>query len=187
VGLTACAGLLGNTIHGGDEMGTSTRVTALLAGAAAAGVLIWFAGRFDGPTQHDYWISIGLIAAAGLVLGLVHMRWGADRGGGMLVALPVLAATIWVVLAAQPRAGGSVRTWSHDIGIGGVVRDLAVNVHVLSFGAALLVGTTAALVRRRVVATAPVAEPEPAAESAPRFATDPRGTYDTTDEPALKG
>ena len=173
-------------------MRTSTRVTALLAGAAAAGVLIWFAGRFDGPTQHDYWISIGLIAAAGLVLGLAHMRWGADRGGGMLVALPVLVATIWVVLAAQPRAGGNVRTWSHDIGIGGVVRDLAVNVHVLSFGAALLVGTTAALVRRRVVATAPVAtapgaEPEPAVESAPRFAADGTGTYEPTDEPAFKG
>jgi hypothetical protein len=91
------------------------------------------------------------------------------------------------VLAAQPRAGGSVRTWSHDIGIGGVVADLAVNVHVLAFGAALIVGTTAALVRRRVRVTAPAVEPAPVNGDAPRFAVDREGTYETTDEPALKG
>jgi hypothetical protein len=169
-------------------MRTSSRVTALLVGAVAAGALIWFAGRFDSATQHDFWISTGLVAAAGLVLGLVHHRPLAGRNAGLLVVLPILGATIWIVLAAQPAAGGNVRSWSHDIGIGRVVADLAVNVHVLAFGAALLVGTTAALVRRRVRVTAPAAdEPAPENGDAPRFAVEREGTYETTEEPALKG
>jgi len=143
-------------------MRASTRVPSLLAGAAAAGVLIWFAGRFDGSTQHDYWISIGLIAAAGVVLGLAHLHVGG--GSGMLVAVVAVAVTVWVVLVGQPAAGGTVRSWSHDIGIGGVVHDLAVNVHVLAFASALLVGTSVTGIRLGRRAPEAVVEPVPAAE-----------------------
>ena len=138
-------------------MRTPTRVSALLFGTAAAGVLIWLAGRFDGQTRHDYWISLGLVAAAGLVLGIAHLRPAADRRGGLLVALPAAGVAVWVALAAQP-TGNDVMRWSRDIGIGGVVRNLGVHAGVLAFGAALVVGTAAVLLPRRSHATA--TEPE---------------------------
>ena len=47
-------------------MNTPTKAMTLAVAVAAAGALIWFAGRFDGPTSHDYWIALGLIAAAGV-------------------------------------------------------------------------------------------------------------------------
>jgi len=146
-------------------MRATTRVPALLVGAAAAGVLIWFAGRFDNQTQHDYWISIGLIAAAGLALGLAHLQF--DSAGGMIVAIVAVCLTIWVVLAGQPAGGGTVRSWSHSIGIGGVVHDLAVNVSVLAFASALLVGTSATAIRRRRRTPATVVEPAAAPTPAP--------------------
>jgi len=142
-------------------MRASTRVPSLLVGAAAAGVLIWFAGRFDSPTQHEYWISIGLLAAAGLVLGLAHLQ--VVGGSGMVVALIAVALTVWVVLAGQPAAGGTIRSWSHSIAIGGVVHDLAVNAGVLAFASALLVGTSVTGIRLRRRAPATAVEPAPAA------------------------
>jgi hypothetical protein len=83
----------------------------------------------------------------------------------MIVAIVAVGVTIWVVLAGQPTAGGNVRSWSHSIGIGRVVHDLAVNVHVLAFASALLVGTSATAIRRRRRAPEPVSEP--VAEPAP--------------------
>jgi hypothetical protein len=140
----------------------------MVLGAAASGVLIWFAGRFDSPNQHDYWISIGLLAAAGLVMGLALLRRGAGRGAGTIVALPFVAATLWIVLAAQPNGGGTIRTWSHDIGIGGIVADLAVNVGVIAFGATALFGASALLSRRR---TETVVETPAAADDLPQETT----------------
>jgi hypothetical protein len=110
-------------------MGTPARAMALLVGAAGAGALIWFAGRFDQPTLHDYWISLGLIGAAGLVLGLTRRAAVRAASGVALVALFV---TFWVALAVQP-TGGHVARWSHDIGIGGVVHDLGIHVSVVSW------------------------------------------------------
>jgi hypothetical protein len=153
-------------------MRTPTRVSALLLGAAGAGVLIWLAGRFDSQTRHDYWISLGLVAAAGLVLGIAHLRSAADRRGGLLVALPAAAVAVWVALAAQP-TGSDVMRWSRDIGIGGVVRDLGVHAGVLAFGAALVVGTAAVLLPRRSPAT--VTEPERYDDEVPHEHTAPVG------------
>ena len=155
-------------------MRTPARVSALLVGAAAAGVLIWLAGRFDGPTRHDYWISLGLVAAAGLVLGLAHLRPMSDRRGGLLVALPAAGATAWIALAAQPQ-GNDVMRWSRDIGIGGIVRDLGVHAGVLAFGAALVLGTAAALAPRRSRAATPAVEPEPFEDDVPHEHAAPVG------------
>jgi hypothetical protein len=129
----------------------------MFVGAAAAGALIWFAGRFDALTSHDYWISLGLIAAAGLVLGLALRSYEA-QAAGLVVALVVLAVAIWVALATQP-TGGHVANWSHSLGIGGVVHDLGVHVAVLAMGAGVVVATAVGLTRRSPAET-PVVERE---------------------------
>lgn len=127
-------------------MNTPTKAMTLVVAVAAAGALIWFAGRFDGPTSHDYWIALGLIAAAGLVVGLA-LRAHATETADPIVALVSLLVTIWVAIANQP-THGHVTNWSHDLGIGGVVNDLGVHVSVLAFGATLVVATAAGLARR---------------------------------------
>jgi hypothetical protein len=131
--------------------------------------LVWFAGQFDEPTLHDYWISLGLIVAAGLVLGSVRRAAVRAASGVALVALFV---TGWVALAVQP-TGGHVARWSREIGIGGVVRDLGIHVSVLAFGAAVIAASAGGVVRRRRVAV-PVAVPEPTLALAPEPAIEPR-------------
>ena len=144
-------------------MRTPTRALAVLIGAAAAGALIWFAGRFDRPTSHDYWISLGLVAAAGLVLGFAQ-RAQAMPAGGLLVSLAVMIVTVWVAIAVQP-SSGDVSRWSHDIGIARVVNDLGVHVGVLAFGTGVVLGSVAGLVRiRRRAALHAAAPDEVAAE-----------------------
>lgn len=136
-------------------MGSSARTVALLFGGAGAGALIWFAGRFDEPTLHDYWISLGLIVAAGVVLGCAR-RVALRAASG--VALVALFVTAWVGLAVQP-TGGHVARWSQEIGIGGVVRGLGVHVSVLAFGTAVIVASAVRVVSWRR-ASVPAAAPE---------------------------
>lgn len=135
----------------------SARALTLFAGAAAVGALVWFAGRFDGPTQHDYWISIGLIAAAGLVFGAVQPRRSAM--GGLVVAVLAMAPTLWVVVDAQPLAGETIRSWSQSIGIEGTVRNLVPDVRVLTFATVVLLSMSiAGSVRRRTAAPTPTVQ-----------------------------
>jgi len=59
--------------------------------------------------------------------------------------LPVLVAAGWVLLATQPDANwlrDHVRSWTGDIGIQGLVRDLGEYVSVLAFGLGLVFGFT---------------------------------------------
>jgi hypothetical protein len=135
----------------------STTAIAMLVGAAGAGALIWFAGRFDNATSHDYWLGTLLAAAAGLVVG-ISLRAGRMALAGLVVALLAVLAAAWVSLADQP-TGGHVHQWSHDLGIGGVTSDLGVHVGVLVFGAAVLLGSAMQFVPRRSHVQA-VAEPE---------------------------
>jgi hypothetical protein len=141
-------------------MNTPTKAMTLAVAIAAAGALIWFAGRFDGPTAHDYWISLGLIAAAGLIVG-VALRAHAAQAASPTVTLVSLLVTTWVAIANQP-THGHVTNWSHDLGIGGVVSDLGVHISVLAFGACVVVATAAALPRRSR-ASVPAVDGEPVA------------------------
>jgi hypothetical protein len=141
-------------------MSTPTKAMTLTVAVAAAGALIWFAGRFDGPTSHDYWIALGLIAAAGLIVGLA-LRAHATETADPIVALVSLLVTIWVAFANQP-THGHLTNWSHDLGIGGVVSDLGVHVSVLAFGVSVVVATAASLARRNRASVA--GDDEPATE-----------------------
>ena len=156
-------------------MRTPMRAMAMLAAAAAAGALIWFAGRFEHQTRHDYWISLGLLAGAGLVLGIAR-RGRRLRAGGVVIALAALLVGGWVALALQPGAGGDVSRWSREIGVAGVVNDLGVNVGVLGLAVGVVVGSSVGFVGRRrrapeaaVAPTAAVEEhsSEPSVHAAP--------------------
>ena len=87
-----------------------TRGIATLAGAAVAGVLLWFATQVGTESAGEYWATYGLIAAAGLTMALSQIlggwtKWGWPRlslGVFLLGFLPVLLVGVWVLLARQP-------------------------------------------------------------------------------------
>ena len=161
-------------------MATPTRAMTMLIVAAAAGALVWYAGRFDGTTSHDYWISLGLIAAAGLIVGLAAGLYTVQAAASLIAALVPLLVVIWVALATQP-TGGHVTNWSHDLGIAGVVSDLGVHVSVLAFGACVIVATAAGLLgSRRVTVPAADREPVTTAPETDRVSAEPEPTLSTS-------
>jgi hypothetical protein len=158
---------VGSPFHwkGGDLMILigAKRAPLTLLGAAVAGVLLWLAAaHVDRHATGGYWAACGLVAAAGVVFGLSQLRGAGGHPPAMLAAfLPVLIVAGWVIIATQPHANwwaSHVRSWSGDIGVGDVVRDLGTWVGVLAFG----VGATLATVvepfgpQRRRVAEEPV-------------------------------
>jgi hypothetical protein len=130
-----------------------TRGTITLLGAAVAGVLIWLASQVDGSTTGGYWSVYGLLAAAGLTMALSQIlggwtKWGWPRlavNVFLIAFVPVLIAGGWVLLGAQPHGNwfrDHVRSWSDDLSIGGLVRDLSAYASVLGFGIGLVFGFT---------------------------------------------
>jgi hypothetical protein len=128
-----------------------TRGLVTLLAAGVAGLLIWFSTQVNDETTGGYWAVYGLIAAAGLVMAMSQLLGGWTKGGlprlsanvFLLAFIPVLIAAGWVVVAHQPNpnwARNHVLSWSGDIGILGVVRDLAEYVSVLAFGIGLVFG-----------------------------------------------
>jgi hypothetical protein len=130
-----------------------TRGTITLLGAAAAGVLVWLATQVVGSSNGGYWAVYGLIAAAGLAMAFSQIlggwtKWGWPRlslNVFLLAFVPVLIAAGWVLVGAQPHGNwfrDHVRSWSDDLSIGGVVRDLTQYAAVLGFGVGLVFGFT---------------------------------------------
>jgi hypothetical protein len=131
----------------------SVRGVSTVAGAAAAGLLIWISTQIGQGTTGGYWAVYGLLAGAGLTMALSQLfggwtKWGWPRvsAGVFLIGfLPVLVAAGWVLLAGQPSANWfqrHVTSWSGDIGIGGLVDDLRTWLGVLAFGLGLVFGFT---------------------------------------------
>jgi len=121
------------------------RATFTLLGVAAAGLLIWLASFFDLTSTSEFWAAMGLIAAAGLALGLSQLfggwtKWGipiVSPGVFVLAFIPATVVVGWVLLATQPEGGWQhdrLAGWSSDIGITGLVNDLG------TFPAALAMG-----------------------------------------------
>jgi hypothetical protein len=130
-----------------------TRGTITLLGAAIAGFLIWVATTINNGTNGGYWAVYGIIAGAGLVMALSQLiggwtKWGLPRMSlnvFLIGFLPVFVAAGWVLLATQPDANwfrDHIRNWSGDIGIDGLVSDLATYIGVLGFGIGLVFGFT---------------------------------------------
>ena len=125
-----------------------TRGISTLAGAAVAGVLLWFATQIGTETASEYWATYGLIAAAGLTMALSQIlggwtKWGWPRfslGVFVIGFLPVLVAGLWVLLARQPDDWMNTSNWSRDLGIFGAVADLGNILPAIAFGIGLVFG-----------------------------------------------
>jgi hypothetical protein len=143
-----------------------SRAASTLLGAGIGGFLLWLAAQFGRHTTGSYWAACGVVAGAGLVVGMSQLRGrdGHPPATFTMAFLPVLIVAGWVLLAMQPNGNwfrDHVLAWSGDIHIRGIVEDLGTWVGVLSFGIGLVFGFAlepATLRRRRreaVVATAP--------------------------------
>jgi hypothetical protein len=130
-----------------------TRGTITLLGAGVAGLLVWLATQVNEGTNGGYWSTYGLLAAAGLTMAFSQIlggwtKWGWPRlslNVFLLAFIPVLIAAGWVLVGAQPHGNwfrDHVRSWSDDLSIGGVVRDLTQYAAVLGFGIGLVFGFT---------------------------------------------
>lgn len=125
-----------------------TRGISTLAGAAVAGILLWFATQIGTETAGEHWATYGLIAAAGLTMALSQIlggwtKWGWPRfstGVFALGFLPVLLAGGWVLLARQPADWFNTSNWSRDLGIYGAVSDLGNILPAIAFGIGLVFG-----------------------------------------------
>jgi hypothetical protein len=125
-----------------------TRGISTLAGAAVAGILLWFATQIGTETSGEYWATYGLIATAGLTMALSQIlggwtKWGWPRfsiGVFALGFLPVLVAGGWILLARQPADWMNTSNWSRDLGIFGAVADLGNILPAIAFGIGLVFG-----------------------------------------------
>jgi hypothetical protein len=144
-----------------------SRAASTLLGAGVAGFLLWLAAQLGRHTTGSYWAAYGIVAGAGLVVGMSQLRGrdGHPPATFTLAFLPVLIVAGWILLALQPDGNwfrDHVLAWSGDIHIRGIVEDLGTWIGVLAFGIGLVFGFSlepATLRRRRrepVVETTPV-------------------------------
>jgi hypothetical protein len=168
-----------------------TRGISTLAGAAVAGVLLWFATQIGTQTSSEYWATYGLIAAAGLTMALSQIlggwtKWGWPRfsvGVFVLGFLPVLVAGVWLLLARQPSDWMNTSNWSRDLGIYGAVADLGNILPAIALGIGLVFGLSfdTAGPRREVVEEKQVRDrtvtDTPEARAADEPLTADRGPY----------
>jgi len=131
----------------------ATRGLATALSAGLAGVLLWLATLVGVQTVTHFWESMGLVAAAGLVVALSQVIGGWTKGHGVRVSpgtfllafVPVLVCVGWILMATQPGTGwheGTVASWSRSLGILGLVHALGLWHGVLAFGLGLMLGLT---------------------------------------------
>jgi hypothetical protein len=125
-----------------------TRGTMTLAGAAAAGFLLWFASQLETDVTGEYWAAVGLVAAAGLMMAVSQLlggwtKWGWPRVSAavfFLAFLPVLVAGGLVLLHAQPDSDSFGAGWAGDLGVDGLADDLAALWPAIAFAVGLVFG-----------------------------------------------
>ena len=174
-----------------------TRGISTLAGAAVAGVLLWFATQVGTQTSSEYWATYGLIAAAGLTMALSQIlggwtKWGWPRfslGVFLIGFLPVLLAGGWVLLARQPADWMNTSNWSRDLSIYGLVADVGNVLPAVAFGIGLTFGFSfdTAGPRRDVVAEEHVVRDSDAPLTADRDTPPPVAVGDTRREADANG
>jgi hypothetical protein len=146
----------------------ATRGLTTLAAAGGAGVLLWVATLVGQRTDGRFWAEMGIVAGAGLVMALSQLIGGWTKGLRLRVSpatfalafLPVLVVVGWIMMASQPGHGwyeGTFVRWTHDIGLTGLVHDLALWHGVLAFGFGLVFGLTFDTVPAMAPAVAPAA------------------------------
>jgi hypothetical protein len=108
-----------------------------LLGVVAAGFLIWLATLFDLDATGEFWAAMGLLAAAGFVLGFSQLLGGWTKWGLPVISpgvflfgfLPALILGGGILLATRDTGQGTrdtVSGWAQDLGIEGFVQDMSV-------------------------------------------------------------
>jgi hypothetical protein len=125
------------------------RALFTLAGVAIAGFLIWLAQLLNLTHTKGFWAAMGIIAAAGVVLGLSQLfggwtKWGVpvlSPGVFLFAFVPTAVVVGWILLVDQPQGGWyqhKFQGWSSSLGIEHLVRDMGVFRAVLAFGLGLV-------------------------------------------------
>jgi hypothetical protein len=140
------------------------RALFTLLGVAVAGFLIWLAQLPDAATTNGFWGAMGLVAAAGLVLGLSQLfggwtKWGIPHlspGVFLFAWVPTAIVVGWIMMVAQPEGGwyqDKLQSWSASIGIEHFVREMATWPGALALGLGVVTAfsfdTTGPRVRER--------------------------------------
>lgn len=129
----------------------ATRGLTTAAAVGGAGVLLWAATLVGQQSDKRFWAEMAIVAGAGLAVTLSQLIGGWTKGlrlrvslGTLLLAfLPVLIVVGWIMMASQPHNGWYQTTfhrWTSDIGMLGLVHDLALWHGVLAFGFGLVLG-----------------------------------------------
>src|SRR3954464_14221548 len=158
----------------------ASRGLTLAVAAALAGLGLWGATQIGMQTTGRFWLSMVIVAGAGLLIALAGhvgtwtkgLRLRVSPGTFVLAFLPVLFVTGWILIATQPGNGwqeGRLHCWSSSIGILGVVHSLGLWHGVLAFGLGLMLG----------LSLDGVPAPAPEEEAAPAYA----GTAPAAGEP----
>ena len=127
-----------------------TRGLATLIGAAVAGFLIWLATQIGTATTGDYWLTYGLVAAAGLTFALSQLLGGWTKYGWprlsagvfLLGFLPVLLVGGFVLLAQQPGEFLNTSNLAQDLGVAWLVDDLGELLAPIALAIGLVLGFT---------------------------------------------
>lgn len=128
-----------------------TRGLTMALAAGVAGLLLYLATRVGEETTIRFWESMGLVAAAGLIVALAQVLGSWTKGLRLRVSpstfllafVPVLVCAGWVLLATQPGNGwqeGRIVSWTQGIGLTNVVHDVGLWHGALAFGLGLMLG-----------------------------------------------
>jgi hypothetical protein len=163
----------------------ASRGLTLAVAAALAGLGLWGATQVGMQTTGRFWLSMAIVAGAGLLIALANhvgtwtkgLRLRMSPATFVFAFLPVLVCAGWILVATQPGNGwqeGRLDSWTNSIGIAGVVHALGLWHGVLAFAIGLMLGFS----------LDGVPAPEPEAEAAPAYAG-PVGATDgrPADEP----
>src|SRR5690348_14811579 len=162
----------------------ATRGLTVALAAALAGLLLYLATLVGQQTTVRFWEEMGIVAAAGLVLALAPVLGGWSSGlrlrlspGTFLLGfVPVLVVVGWILMATQPGNGwheGTIVSWSHDMGLMGLIHDLGLWHGVLAFGFGLVLGMTLDAVPAPVPVAVPATERRTAVVDRPAYRQSP--------------
>ena len=129
----------------------ASRGLTLALAAALAGLGLWGATQIGMQTTGRFWLSMAVVAGAGLLIALANhvgtwtkgLRLRLSPGTFVLAFVPVLIVAGWILVATQPGngwEGGRLHSWSTSIGILGVVHSLGLWHGVLAFSIGLMFG-----------------------------------------------
>jgi hypothetical protein len=128
----------------------ASRGLTLAFAAALVGLALWGASQIGTQSTNRFWLTMLIVAGAGLVLALaghvgtwtkgLRLRISPSTFVTFLLGLVVIG---WILIASQPASGweeGRITSWSNSMGIDGAVHSIGLWRGVLAFGFGLLLG-----------------------------------------------